>query len=73
MGKVLLAQDKLLPARSEFEQVLAALPALGADPQAALGNIALRENDITAAVDAYDKAVRLLPTYQKIVPLDYCG
>lgn len=70
LGKVLLEQGKLLPAASEFEQALAAFPAAGADPQMLLGDIALREGDVAAALAAYDRAAALLPDYQGLYAVD---
>lgn len=70
LGRVDLAQGKLLPARSEFEQALVAFPAGGADPQMALGDVALREGDVTAALGAYDRATDLLPAYRAIYAVD---
>lgn len=66
LGKVFLLQDKLLPARSEFEQALSALPSLGFDPQLALGDISLREGDVVGALDAYAEAIALLPAYRAV-------
>ncbi len=70
LGRVNLAQGKFLPARSEFEQALAAFPAGGADPQMALGDVALREGDVAAALAAYDRVTDLLPAYQAIYAVD---
>ncbi len=66
LGGVFLRQDKLLPARAEFELALAALPQLAFDPQMAIGDISLREGDVAAALAAYETAAALLPAYQSV-------
>lgn len=66
LGRVFLRQDKLLPARAEFELALAALPRLAFDPQVAIGDISLREGDVAAALATYEAAAALLPAYQAV-------
>ncbi len=73
LGRTYLAEARLLPAQSEFEQALAALPANGAEPQMALGDVALKGGDPPAALAAYDRAAALLPAYRAGNDADLAG
>ena len=69
LGKIYYAQERLLPAAAEYESALDAFPA-NAEAQALLGDIALRNGDAAAALQAYDAAFDLLPAYSRYFPPD---
>lgn len=62
LGQIYLLQDRLAPAENEFSAVLADAP-WHADALVALGDLALRQGDVSAAILIYDQAEQALPEY----------
>lgn len=67
LGEIYFEQDKLIPAESEYNLALAALPT-NALAQERLGALALRKGDPAGALSAYDKVATLLPAYAQLYP-----
>ena len=70
MGQLYYDQDKMAPARAAFEMSLDVFHA-NASAQAMLGDIAQREGDSSAALQAYDLAEEMLPGYSQVMPPDH--
>jgi superkiller protein 3 len=69
LGKVYTAQERLIPAGSEFNLALQAFSA-HAEAQAMLGDTSLRGGDAVGALAAYDAAAALLPEYGRQMSAD---